>query len=992
MKALRPISQIARRYLVALSLAALVAVPAARLMAQSASESTQATLDRASADALDRDAAKLRQAADAELRRAQGFQKLADEAANRARNTDSPVAKEVWTETAGDRQKDADRLKKDAEQLQIQAAAKTAEAQRLRASSTAPAQPQPAPPGPAARPPSPPPGQPAAAKAARHADLVDFIGEWQDRERNIEVVLESTEPHDPSQSEKVKLTGRKNAVWQGRVELGSASTPTRFTFTRRPTWDEMNSEIPEPVRRKIEGQLEWKLELRHDESECVCVDATVQATWYPGEVRWTDGDGSGPARVSGPGNPIKFELTKADDDLQLVGYFAPTLVVHLGDPARARIDPVRYLVKGQPFQIQVLMSGEEAKKRGDTIELRVRGKAGGAESTVKLTLAPQTRKNIVVRYEHQDWITINDRGKVFGKKGGLTPGDLLCAFYTPCVIAAIGGTPPPEFGSGTGRLDLSVKNAEDVEFALDPAVQSVRVYNSEAKLILARYDDSFNNLAQFFNAVLSGAKYTAEQRRAADRRFQLARHAHAFVVDVPPEQINELVKVQVARLYYDTLIFGPVQQWYGIGGSPAPPANEYGFVWTSQNEKSSVENRIFFAKKDTRLDVTEMGLDAALKRLVPLSEALALGVPSMAFHLTPLGDAYIVFKGQDVLGHKVDLSDRIGAALNLGLSALTLGVNVASTIEELSHLKGSLRLGEEAVEFRQVIGSIGAPARSSIEATAEVGNIDRLIADALRSVERRPSCMTAEERLGLLTKEEKMASLKQVYAGAEIEIRPAPAELHEIQNSQGRCRFEAADTIAAKKTGQTIKPDDGAKLRAEMDMGKDLPIAKMEQNGGATDRQVRAYANTLGGFASSYVLTVPDIAKAHHEGFGVTVSIYLEKIHGVHQVAVWDVEYGAVGRLLDRPKYFILHDSNFPEYLIRMRARDLNSILAKPGMRVLLQKRTEKVIAGKVVPHVWEFETTTGPKGETVPVIEPHVLWDKQKNTDLYWYPPPTRP
>src|SRR5205085_1709053 len=143
--------------------------------------------------------------------------------------------------------------------------------------------------------------------------------------------------------------------WDGHVVLGETGRPTRFTFTARPTWDELSHEIPEWARRQVEGGVEWKLELEHDEAECVCVDAVLHAKWYPGEVRWSGDGPSGKARITGPGRPIEFELNKEDDDIQLAGYFSPSIVVHLGDPERARIDPIEYLVHGQEFQIQVLM-------------------------------------------------------------------------------------------------------------------------------------------------------------------------------------------------------------------------------------------------------------------------------------------------------------------------------------------------------------------------------------------------------------------------------------------------------------------------------------------------------------------------------------------------------------------------------------------------------------------------------------------------------------
>jgi len=93
--------------------------------------------------------------------------------------------------------------------------------------------------------------------------------------------------------------------WRGRLELGHDDKPDRLILTRRPAAREINREIPTWARDAVAGKLEWQLEL--DVKESAADGLTLEGSWYPGEVTWTET--SDPAvravEIIGRGDPVR---------------------------------------------------------------------------------------------------------------------------------------------------------------------------------------------------------------------------------------------------------------------------------------------------------------------------------------------------------------------------------------------------------------------------------------------------------------------------------------------------------------------------------------------------------------------------------------------------------------------------------------------------------------------------------------------------------------
>jgi len=927
------------------------------------------------------------------LERAQKWRDLADTDRKNAAEVEDPEFKQDWLDTASQNDQQAKDLEDWAAQLQQRADAEEKQAEQM---------------GAAAAPPPPTPAQttpaaPAPAGDQRTADLVDFIGQWQDQEHNWDFVLEHADIDDPAKASRVKLTERKVNWGEGLFEAGTAGgKPTRMVFEYFPKASEMDQKIPPWARQQVEGKLKWKLELTHDESNCVCADSQMEATWYPGEVTWWDGtgDAAGTATVTGEGKPVKFTLTKADDDVELLGYFAPVILVHVGDPARAKADPITYLIKEQRFQVQVLMSREDAQKRGDTISVTIKNKHGGSIA-LPLTLAPQTRSNFVVRYEERAQLMFPL--KQFGWEGqGL--GGALDKLPDPSKFALelAGGyykyqeQGDPESPTAVQPLDLDVDNGEQVQFTLDGgAVEAVSVYDTPIKVELGRYDDEFARLALLAQGLLTAPGVTPAQREAINRHMQLIKNARTFINDVGNTRldisldslnysnqvlgtVHDRIRLDIAQAYYRSLIFAPDQRWL-TGSQVAATAD--GIVWASEDERHLILSGIIY-NRDYRdrlsAEIYSRGFQAGARNALPIAETIVYGVPVAIFHMTPLGDFYIVVTGQDILGNEVDISGRIGAGFGLALSALTFGADFAEGLRTGGRALEEVRHLGQAVEVQHVfrVEHAGAGARQIIGASTAESDMQRLIRQAVEAVEggEKERCLVGGAKNAVSSKPIGNAAFwmndpKLLYPNAQI--LEAPAELRDFRQVGPTCRFEAQDVVKFQMTGEKILPD-AALLDREQ-----AGIAKMTQASGADEVQIMAYGSLLAGEVNPKALTVREIANFKRAGDGVTVKIYLKAVPQFHQVVVWDVEYGPVGRLLDRPRSFVLFDTNFPDKLVKVTAAEFDAMLVKPNMRYRW--------AGK-----WEYAYNE--RGYRI--VPSAVVGGGNFNADVSYYPkyPPAPP
>src|SRR5262245_4029740 len=152
-----------------------------------------------------------------------------------------------------------------------------------------------------------------------------LLGKWKNENDSSVITIEPLYFRDPTRKNELKLSGTHD--WGGIYRAGSLG------FRRTPKFEEMNSEIPEWARKRVEGKLSWELELVAADE---CGYPALQGKWYPGEVSWREEkDQAGnvlkqEATVVGRGVPREVQYTRleitgnADDEAFLA---QPSIVI-----------------------------------------------------------------------------------------------------------------------------------------------------------------------------------------------------------------------------------------------------------------------------------------------------------------------------------------------------------------------------------------------------------------------------------------------------------------------------------------------------------------------------------------------------------------------------------------------------------------------------------------------------------------------------------------
>ena len=651
--------------------------------------------------ALDNDAAHLRDLADQAAQRAAGWDDLAKKAQETAAKTTDPATKKSWEDRAREHATRAKEQRDEAARLTTQAKEKDAQASKLKAA-----------PSPATQPPAtatsgnagetprtassaPPPAEHAPVEAA------DFIGVWRDADNGRALVIEPRYPNEPDKANvlEAKSQGRhddKAHDWVGTFVPATTDKPAKLTLTTTPKFDEMNLDIPEWVRKKIENELKWQVELELDQA--FPFDPRLKAKWYPGEVTWTETAGvGGDAKVTGRGEPLDLTYA-ADGEVDMDMVHAP--VIDLDFPGRKPLGraEVFYMAKRDQFRLVVTLPKDAAKAQGEKLEVTFRGLTGGSTTSIELeTTAPQLR-DITARYTHPDLITIANYGDVPNRE------PLFGLFI---------GT------KGLGpRIPLAVKNGEVVEISAAGASRRIRVFDRPVDLALARQLDGIRDLAIIFSSALV-SKVPNATKEVAARRLRMVATAEHIAADesLAPEvrlaAINEYLSGDGSQGW----LLAENLHWIEANGPNADPdalkVNRFGTLWAAYEEAVSIDQpstarQITF---DRNFPGTGWVRDrAAIPRAMRIYRekvegALAGLVSASTFALYNIvvdftqGEAVVGwFFGLDRNGNEISVGRRVLAALELTTTALSgaLVLDIPATSDVLGPTRRTVpRTGAE---------------------------------------------------------------------------------------------------------------------------------------------------------------------------------------------------------------------------------------------------------------------------------------------------------
>jgi len=234
----------------------------------------------------------------------------------------------------------------------------------------------------------------------------------------------------------------------------------------------------------VEGRLEWRLDLDESGSE---VDPGLHLKWYPGKVRWTEGqNGKRRAEVIGEGQPREFELVR-EYRVQITDLAHSTLSIGLGGTHDPETDPIRALIKGQRFFVKVKLPPKLAKEQGNTLTISFKDLNDGDTATLQLTAAGVSSAHRAVAYSHETPVTIADCDIWTEPKR--EPQLLSLAWI---------------FGIEGACLDLDVDNGGIVEVRYGEAFQQVVVYNSWVQRGIARHAQGAERLHAILDSILRG--------------------------------------------------------------------------------------------------------------------------------------------------------------------------------------------------------------------------------------------------------------------------------------------------------------------------------------------------------------------------------------------------------------------------------------------------------------------------------------------------------
>lgn len=376
-------------------------------------------------------------------------------------------------------------------------------------------------------------------------DLEDAIGVWKIDEMDSIFVIVSEEPDRPIHAYKLEAHTEAR-VWKGTYtpfEEGDIrrTQNARLVFRYKPTFEEMNPDIPEWARRSIEGDLEWEIEL---DAPKRCGARGLIGHFFPGEVKWKgkseDGDKS--AKVTGRGEPRA--LTLSLQEFEPEDAFVST-AIRIRPPGIGGKDnesgellpfaPLRVLVEKQLFHVDISLPYEIAEKQGEKLVLKLRGLSGGNMETVEL-LRGAFRRGRPAKYTNYRPLFFGD-SKPFLSQSWQN-----------------------EIGDHAQGIDLDLENGESVAIGFDKTFEVVPVYTDMEEYTVARYMEAAVFLEKLHRVrlVMPGAP----RKNREDAHVRLLRLKNFKILMNNPEN-QKWLRVLIAKEY-----LGPVEQASQVVNNP----------------------------------------------------------------------------------------------------------------------------------------------------------------------------------------------------------------------------------------------------------------------------------------------------------------------------------------------------------------------------------------------------------------------------------------
>lgn len=496
--------------------------------------------------------------------------------------------------------------------------------------------------------------------------LEQVLGVWRVIELDSPFVIVQQDPEFEAYPYKLEAHTDQR-IWKGEYnpydsdDIRSTQN-SRLVFKYKPKAEEMNPEIPEWARKKIEGELEWQLELSDAGS---CGSPALTGYFFPGEVKWNKDEVDGPVKIIDRGKPRELDLEHIGQyEFDLVS--RPVLHVHLGNQQvehqrnekQAKqletgeydpfIDPIEGLTKRQRFFIQVSLPQEIAEQQGASLEVSVKGLISGTSDSIRLT-AGAIRQGHAVNYTNREAVTIAD-----GNDGREQDRDAEFGSWSWWTNSSTGA-----------RLDIEVENAEPVEFRFGNVFETIPIYSSWVQRNIARYAAAAARLHIAYESIHEGAGsgISLQHREEAEKRLRMLDNMRTmldsgYLSDIHKHELLSLYIAEDSGIVFEELKTLDLREreiitapWYiekyrstgsglfktfveGLTGkdlSSKVPESYRNIQWVSSGEG-------FFAREQLR-DASESIQTQAFETL---PKALAYGLYDGIVSSTSAGDLYLI--------------------------------------------------------------------------------------------------------------------------------------------------------------------------------------------------------------------------------------------------------------------------------------------------------------------------------------------------------------
>lgn len=559
-------------------------------------------------------------------------------------------------------------------------------------------------------------------------ELDHFIGYWQapDNEKNNMAIVRPEKGWLGKAKEgDVEVHSNKRA-WKGWIE------DEVLKLSYLPRADEMNSEIPESVRKDLDGVLEWTMEVSLPDG---AYGDELKAVWRRGHVEWKQKTGGEVTsyEITGEGKPIEFTLKRKPMlTVQMGGGI--TLDVRLAadigmDRPEGAI--LQNLIQFQQIFAFVRMPEHEADKVGKTLDVNIKGLTSGATQSIRLYRTPSLPGKRVI-YTHKDAFSLGECGirEARYDAGLLDPVELV-GYVSSLFFSAyqegssLSEAMDQDMKTGSGHCkDFSGEHLEHVEFSYKDAAFRLQYFDNWIGYTLARQESALENAHRVLLDLSKNApdvksrQVAAEKIRMIDNYWYIVDHVeltplHKVAIgeiylggggapakyiqplgaqyNCPTGDLYGLLNMDPAKIpqfadshclerpYEPDINMGEMFKFFFLD----PKAGEHAHdrylkvmpdvQWTSPAEQNLVNYAIKYSGTKAMNDAAKQFTKTGILTLYQVTTNVSVGISA--------ADMYLLLTGYDIMGKKRPTAERIYA----GLTIFNDSVDMSKTLHEAFH-------------------------------------------------------------------------------------------------------------------------------------------------------------------------------------------------------------------------------------------------------------------------------------------------------------------